>query len=453
MNRARTAIFPVIPNRRRFFSLVLVLIPLITIAGYTAMHFGYYPVRLLQLAGLARIGTSSSVIQQNEVLPVSPPLSFLLFLLFRNPMLISGLIGAVLIGYLVYYVTSYPHAPLLKTVLVAYILFSPSMLLLVLFETEWAAFLTLGFFANYFVLEFYRQEHSFFLFMCGLCIGAMYLIVPEILLFIPFLVLGLGFIFRKLGRTLIYSAVLLFPVLSAALLWPIVEWFISGLFINPFPRFFLPADVDYIVASVRESGAVLAGYVILAVLSLRTGSTMFRPAYAILGVPLLLLINGLLWLRPVPIIVQVPLIMVNVVILYPYLDMMLPRRILRTVVIALTVVAFVSGTRTLIRPPDSFPAEVSAVVRGEDGNVAEFKLIAEQIEDGDVLFVPGSVHLAWFMSHIPTESLHYQRFAGQAVPEEVRWIILELPTHEPSGISSFIERFRTDHYRVLERRL
>lgn len=451
MNRARLAIFPVIPNRRRFVSFLLLLLPLFTLAGYASMRLGYYPVRLMQLAGLARIGTSASVTQQFEVLPVSPPLSFLLFILFRNPMLISGLIGAVLIGYLVYYVTSYPNAPVLKVVLFTYILFSPSMLLLVLFEMEWAAFLTLGFFANYFVLEFYRQEHSFFLFMCGLCIGAMYLIVPEFLLFLPFLVFGLGFIFRRFGRTLIYSAVLLLPVLSAALLWPLVEWFVSGTLIYPFPRFSTSVAPEYLTTSFRESGPVIAGYVILLGLTLRTRSTMFRPAYAILGVPLVLLLSGLLWATPVPIMVQIPLFMVNLVILYPYLDMMMSRKVLRPAIIALTIIAGISGTHTLLDPPDSFRAEVGAVIRGEGGNMSEYELIMEQIGPGRLLLNPATVHFAWLLDDTATSDIHYRRFAGQAVPPDVQWIILNLPDQEPPGVPGFTERFRTVHYRVLER--
>ncbi len=451
MNRARIAIFPVIPNRRRFFSLVLILIPVLTAAGYASMHLGYYPVRLLHLAGLARIGTSGSVIQQNEVLPVSPPLSFLLFVLFRNPMVISGVIGAVLIGYLVYYVTSYPHAPLLKTVLVTYILLSPSMLLLVLFELEWTVFLMLGFFANYFVLEFYRQEHSFFLFMCGLCIGAMYLIVPEILLFLPFLIFGLGFIFRRLGRTLIYAAILLFPVLSAALLWPVVEWFISGSLLNPLPRFSRQIPTEYLWTSLRESGLVIVGYLALAALMLRSKNTMFRPAYAILGVPVLLLLNGVLWDRPVPIMVQIPLLMVNVVILYPYLDMMIARKVLRPAVIVLAIVATLSGVHTLMNPPDSFRADVGALIRGDGGNLAEYDRVLQQVGAGEVLLTSDTVHFASLMDDRPDSMIHYRRFAGLAVPPQVRWIIADAPENSFVDLRGFTERYRTDRFRVLER--
>ncbi len=447
----------VVHRRRRFILFATILAVVFGALGMLAWHFGYYPQRQLYLAGAIRFALSGDIGQQQSVHPILPPLSFLAFLIIRNPIVLTAVISGLSIGYLAYFVTTYAGPLSVRTLLVIYILISPSVVTLALFDLEWLMLIAVTVGAYGFLLEYCRRDSVYHLFLCGLALAAGYLVVPETSMYVVVFALAVSLVGPPRHRRWVYPLVLLAPMLSAAAAWSIVEWYLRGSVYGPLPEFALMLDAPGLLGVIVSSGPFVFVYIALCVAAALYTRQLRSIVIVLLSAPVVLILVSLLWAQPIPAALHVPLIVAGVIILYPYFDTVLPSRMLAVILVLLLFAAVGRDTWTVFFRDADTIRPVSELVRGgEDrGNLQEYAVIERRVRswleshERQVVRLEGEALLfAHILSSVDMPRLAYSETGEEPVEANTGLIIRRREDDIPAGFRMVI---RSGNFELLRR--
>lgn len=372
----------VVHRRRRFLLHALALFLGYLGLGVLAWRLGYYPVRHLHLAALSRFAAATSIAHQQSVLPIHPPLAFLAFLAIRSPIVLAAAVAGISIGYLSYFVTTYAGSPGARLLLGIYVLLSPSMITLSLFHLEWLMLVALTVASYGFLLEYCRRESVYHLFLCGISLGALYLVVPESAIYsIPFAIAAtlLG---PPRNRRYVYALVLLFPLLAAASGWMLIDWFLTGSVTGALPQFALSVDTPSLIVLAVTSGPFVSLYLLMCVAAAVYAHQLRSIIIVLLSAPPALIAISLSWSAPIPAFVHVPLIVSGLIVLYPYFATVVPSRLLKSILVLLLLAAIARDTYTVFFQGADSARPLTEIVRGGDdrGNLDVYSRITNRID-------------------------------------------------------------------------
>lgn len=362
-NAAQVETLLVVHHRRRFLLHALVLIIFYALLGLLAWRFGY---------GSERLAVGFSLDGGEDVLSRYPPLVAIAHLIARHPVVLAAIVGGTAIGYLSYYATTYAGSIPVRLLLVLYLVLSPSMIMLVLFNVEWFLLVTLVVASYGFLLEYCRRGRGVDIFLCGLALGAAYLVVPESATYaVPF-ALAVAATAASGHRRRIYLVVLLLPVVSAALGWMLLDWQLTGTVSAPVPQIAGGMDTDGLLGLALSSGPFVLLYILMCVTAAFYSKVMRGVVIVLLVAPVGLIALSVLWATPIPAFVHVPLLVSGVVILYPYLDTVVPPRVLGSVLVLLLVSAMARDSYTVFYQAGEYVRPETETVRygGGRGNLA-----------------------------------------------------------------------------------
>lgn len=366
----------VVHHRRRFLLHAVVLTAIYGLLGLLAWRFGVGSDRLA--AGVFTDGGP-------DTLSGHPPLLLIGHLIARHPVVLAAIVGGTTIGYLSYYATTYAGSVPLRVLLVIYIVLSPSMITLVLFNVDWFLLVALVVASYGFLLEYCRRGRGVDIFLCGLALGAAYLVVPESATYaVPFAVAVAATAASGHSRR-IYLVVLLFPVISAAFGWALLDWHLTGSISAPVPRMAAGVDTEGLLGLALSSGPFVLLYIIMCVTAAFYSKVMRGVVIVLLVAPVGLIALSVVWETPIPAFVHVPLLVSGVVILYPYLDTVVPQRILGSVLVLLLVTALVRDSYTVFYQANESVRRETETVReyGDRGSVAEETPRSALVLDGE----------------------------------------------------------------------
>ena len=447
----------VVHRRRRFLLFALILAVVFGVLGTLAWQFGYYPTRHLYLAGAIRFAVSGDIAQQQSVHPVLPPLSFLAFLIVRNPIVLTAVVSGLTIGYLAYFVTTYAGPISVRTLLVIYILLSPSVITLALFDLEWLMLIAVTVGAYGFLLEYCRRDSVYHLFLCGVALAAGYLVVPETSMYVVVFALAVAAVGPPRHRRWVYPLVLLTPILSAAAAWSVVEWYFRGSVHGPLPEFALRLDAPGLVGIIVSSGPFVFVYIALCVAAALYTRRLRSIVIVLLAAPVVLILVSLLWAQPIPAVLHVPLIIAGVIVLYPYFDSVLPSRMLAIILVLLLFAAVGRDTWTVFFRDTDTIRPVSEIVRGGDdrGNLHDYAAIERRVrawlsanDRGRVRFEGDALLFAHLLSSVDMRRLSYSR-TGEDGPDTEIGLIIRRRVDEP--VRGFAPLIRSGDYELLRR--
>ncbi len=322
-------------------------------------HSGVFPNAGLLLAGETNLVLHGTGTQQREVLPVYPPLLFFLFLVLRNPVVVAALVSAFVVSYMLYFVGVNFQSVGLKSSMWLILLTASVLLSVDEKEIQLYMFLFLFALSNYLLLEFYRRDYAFYLFGFGLSLAVMYLILPEIVVFLLVVVPGFLLMFGLKRRTVTYLFVALFPVLFAVAMRQLISLILSGSFTPLLPGLGTSAPRGPVV---RQLAVVSVPYVAaLGYFVFRAGR--YREFYsspifiALLSPLVFLVLSSLLVGTAISPLALSPVYVLNLAMLFPYMSLLLPERASRVplslILIAgaiLNVIVFVTSTSVSAAP-------------------------------------------------------------------------------------------------------
>ncbi len=347
----------VVHHRRRFLLHTLVLIAIYGLLGLFAWRLGFATGHF-DAGVAAEAGT--------DALSSIPPLLLIGHLIAGHPVVLAAVVGGIAIGYLSYYATTYAGSVPVRVLLVVYLVLSPSMITLVLFSVDWFLLIALVVASYGFLLEYCRRGRGVDIFLCGLALGAAYLVVPESATYaVPFAV-AVAATAASGHRRPIYLVVLLFPVVSAAFGWALLDWQLTGTITAPVPRIAAGLDTEGVLGLAISSGPFVLLYIVMCVVAAFYSKVMRGVVIVLLVAPVGLIALSVVWATPIPAFVHLPLLVSGVVILYPYLDTVVPPRILGSVLLLLLVAALVRDSYAVYHQADNF-------VRGETEVVSEYR--------------------------------------------------------------------------------
>lgn len=447
----------VVHRQRRFLLFAVILALVFAALGTLAWQLGYYPARHLYLAGSIRFAVSGDIVQQQSVHPVLPPLSFLAFLIVRNPIVLTAIIAGLSIGYLAYFVTTYAGPLPVRALLVIYILLSPSVISLALFDLDRLMLVAVTVGSYGFLLEYCRRDSVYNLFLCGLALAAGYMVVPETSIYVLIFALAVALAGPPRHRRWVYPLVLLFPMFSAAGAWIAVEWYFRGSVNGAFPQFAFTLDAPGLLGIIVSSGPFVFVYIALCVAAAVYTRQLRSIVIVLLSAPVVLILVSLVWAQPIPAVLHVPLIVAGVIILYPYFDTVLPSRMLAVILALLLFAAVGRDTWTVFFRDAETMRPVSELVRGgEDrGNLREYASIERRTrawlasnEDGLVRLEGDALLFAHLLSSVDMSRLTYSR-AGEDLPEANTGLIIRRRRRELPG--DFTPLLRSGDYELLRR--
>ena len=448
----------VVHRQRRFLLFALILAAIFGALGTLAWQLGYYPARHLYLSGSIRFAVSDDILQQQSVHPVLPPLSFLAFLIVRNPIVLTGIISGLSIGYLAYFVTTYAGPLSVRSLLVIYILFSPSVITLALFDIEWLMLIAVTVGAYGFLLEYCRRDSVYHLFLCGLALAAGYMVVPETSIYVVIFALAVAVVGPPRHRRWVYPLVLLSPMFSAAAAWSAVEWYFRGSVYGPFPQFAVALDAPGLLGIIVSSGPFVFVYLTLCASAAVYTRQLRSIVIVLLAAPVVLILVSLIWAQPIPAVLHVPLIVAGVIILYPYFDTVLPSRMLAVILALLLFAAVGRDTWTVFFRDAETTRPVSEIVRGgEDrGNLHEYASIERRTrawlasnENGVVRLEGDALLFAHLLSSVDMSRLTYSR-TGAEVPKASTGLVIRRRSSE--SLREFTPLLRSGDYELLRRK-
>lgn len=272
----------------------------------------------------------------------TPPIPHIPYLLLIHPVLVASFVAAFSMGFLILYILKHYQTVQVKIFLIALLVLSPSMLFLSLQSPRTIVFFMLNILSFYFLMEFSVKEESYFIMSFGLIFGVLVLIDYSIIFSLIFLFIFF-FLFLKKMRVLEYTFVSVFPLVFLFLSWILLNAMFTNdpaATISSWFADFSPANgFRYLVQFLHSS----AFFVILYWFTLIVVGRFLRFFRSPLFFTLILPWGNLILLgffhESGAFLANSKLLLINYIILFPYIGRLMNERRLRNIIACLFLCA------------------------------------------------------------------------------------------------------------------
>lgn len=280
-----------------------------------------------------------------------PPIPFVPYLMMIRPVIAASFIAAFSMAFLILFILAYYRTWQVKVFLTLLLMISPSMLFLSLQSPRTMIFIMLNILSFYFLMEFSVKEESFFIMLFGLIFGTLVLVNFHIIILIVFLIIFFIAFFKKL-RVLEYTFVAVFPMLFLFLSWILLNFVFSNqpvaVIQGWFDTFSPKAGLDYLIRFLHSSGFLLAIYGFTIVVAGKFIRFFQSPLFFVLIMPWCSLILLGFFNDPDVYVANSKLLLINYIILFPYIGQLLNERRFRNILacfFVLTILWEFAGVR------------------------------------------------------------------------------------------------------------
>ncbi|NIA11067.1 MAG: hypothetical protein GWP10_15400, partial [Nitrospiraceae bacterium] len=216
--------------KRKEIIMLLIFALLFSIYFYISYYlfFGqhYIHPNLIFFAEKALIATKGYPPRLENIGFVYPPLAFIPFLVFNNPIVVPALVSALLS---VLFIIKHENAELLDVISIILILFNPLYLFLATQRFDVLLFYYVFLFSIFYILKHIQTQYSIYAFLGGVLLGITFFIDFRSIFVVPLIVLA---IYVEAKGTLPYKlsviTVVLTPIVFFLFSWIYLNWIFTG---------------------------------------------------------------------------------------------------------------------------------------------------------------------------------------------------------------------------------